>query len=92
MKKTNILLLVLLFAPIVFAQNETINDTTNQSITNQTWYGDFTSEIMQGDNLTMLTIIIGLVLVYLLGKIAFKLIKWAIIILAIILVLKILIF
>ena len=94
MKKIAIILLTVLLFSTVLAQNETPtlyeNQTNNNNtITNQTWYAEYTNEILAGDNLTLLFIIGGLILVYIFGKIAFKLIKWAIIILAIILVLKI---
>jgi len=77
----------LLFLPLVFAQN---NTETNDSMVNNTanWYDSYLNVVLSADVTTLITIIIGLVLVYLLGKVAFKLIKWIIIILAIILLVR----
>jgi uncharacterized membrane protein AbrB (regulator of aidB expression) len=90
------LILLILLVPLVFAQEvEHYNETSNETIiANETrpWYEEYTGDLLEGSNLTLITVIIGLILVYLLGKIAFKLIKWAIIILAIILALKIILF
>jgi len=78
--------IILLFLPIVLAQNESNNQTTNQTSAN--WYDSYVSGIFSGDTFTLVTVIIGLTLVYIFGKIAFKFIKWAIIILIIILIFK----
>lgn len=98
MKKTTTILLLMLVLTIVFAQpvlfNETNQTGSNETLTNDTsaWYEEYTSDFTSGDNLTILTVIIGLILVYVFGKIAFKIIKWAIIILLVILVLKVILF
>ena len=85
MKKITILLLSLVLFSVVYAQNETLNDT----ISNETeWYQGYVDKAVETDTMTIISVIIGLILVYLLGKLAFKLIKWTIIILAIILALK----
>ena len=86
MRKTTILLLLLVLVPLACSQNET---TTNETMTNQTnWYDSYLEKAMSADIMTIISVIIGLLLVYILGKLAFKLIKWAVIILAIILLIR----
>jgi divalent metal cation (Fe/Co/Zn/Cd) transporter len=87
MKKTIILVLLVLMPLIAFSQNE----TSNQTISNETmpWYEEYYNKALETDSLTLISIIVGLITVYFLGKFAFKLIKWAIIILAVILALSI---
>lgn len=84
-----ILLILLVCIPIVFAQNETTNQTTNDT---SIWYEDYAENLMGGDSLTLLAVLVGLVFVYFFGKIAFKLIKWVIIIVAILLLLRTFVF
>lgn len=75
-----------MFLPVL-AQNETINETTNASLP---WYDSYVSGVLSGDTITLITAIIGLTFVYIFGKIAFRFIKWAIIILVILLLIRIL--
>ena len=89
MKKLSIIVLLLVLISIVYAQNETLNETSTNMTSNQTqWYQSYLDKATASDNMTIISVIIGLLLVYLLGKLAFKLIKWAVIILAIILLIK----
>ena len=90
MKKiTTILLIVLLFLP-EFSQNETMNKTTEPTnITETTWYEQIPFDT-QGPEMTTLSVLIALVAVYILGKLAFKLIKWAIIAAIILLIIQVL--
>lgn len=80
-----LILALIILTPLVFAANETSNDTTgNQTI----WYEQVMSKVSEGDTITLVSILIGLIIVNFLGKLAFKLIKWAIILVAILLALK----
>ena len=90
MKNTIILLtLALLFIPLVYAQNESSNETVNQTIVEPQWYDSYVSGVLAGDTIALITAIIGLAAVYIFGKIAFRFIKWAIIILVIVLIFKV---
>jgi hypothetical protein len=88
MKKLIVLASLLLFLP-VFSQNasESINETFNDT-NSANWYSGIVTKAVENDNLIIIYAIIGLALVYVFGKIAFKFIKVAIIILLIILLLK----
>jgi len=90
MRKTIFLSLLFLFS-VAFCQE--LNESTNQTLTNESltspWYGEYYGKIVAGDNYTLIALIIGLTLAYLIGKFAFKFIKIAIIILLIILILRI---
>ncbi len=88
MKKLIILASILLFLP-VFSQNisESINETFNDT-SSANWYSNITNKVFEGDTSIIIYAIIGLALVYVFGKIAFKFIKVAIIILLIILLLR----
>lgn len=93
MRKTIFLMLALLALPIVLAQSETLNQTGNETgLANQTapWYDSYVQGILAGDTVTLITAVIGLLFVYIFGKLAFKFIKWAIIILLIILIFRLL--
>ncbi|MBN1924174.1 MAG: hypothetical protein JW791_05475 [Nanoarchaeota archaeon] len=91
MKKTILLLIIALTPLLGFSQNETINATVNDTFTNATmpWYQNYVDTLMSADILTLASIIVGLLIVEFLGRIAFKFIKWIIIILIIILALRI---
>ena len=91
MRKELLLLLLVLTPLTAYSQNETMNETLNETFTNasSTWYDSYINNVMNNDVITLASIILGLVVVYFLGKIAFKFIKWIIIILIIILALRI---
>jgi len=89
MKKL-MLLSFMIFLSAAFCQelNESANNTLiNESLT--PWYQEYGNKIISADNSTLIALIIGLGLAYLLGKVAFKFIKITIIILLIILLLRI---
>ena len=88
--KLKLLLLTIFLLPVVFAANQTTNQTSNQTVLNQTtmWYEPYLKQVTATDLTTLIVLLTGLILVYLLGKFAFSLIKWAIIILAVIIALK----
>lgn len=90
-KFLTILMIGLLLIPVT-AQNESSNGTVNNNTqVNETeWYTKYWNEVTNTDILTLVSVLVGLILIYVLGKVAFKLIKWAIIIIAIILVLSLL--
>jgi hypothetical protein len=87
MKKLIILASILLLP--AFGQNisETINESLNNSLSDS-WYSDIAGKVFEGDTSVIFYAVIGLALVYFFGKIAFKFIKVAIIVLLIILLLR----
>ncbi|VVB74147.1 Uncharacterised protein [Candidatus Tiddalikarchaeum anstoanum] len=90
MKIKPLLLIFLLSIPAVLALNETANNTqVNYTSTNQTWYDSYVQKVLEGDSFTIILAIVGLLFVYVFGKIAFKFIKWAVILLVIYLIFKV---
>ncbi len=82
-----------MFAPL-FCQNESLNQTnitqnniTQGNITDSPWHK---ISGLEGPTMTTLTILIVLVVAYILGKIAFRILKWVIIITLLILIFQIL--
>jgi len=88
MKRELVLLSLVFFIPLIFADNESMNESNNLTSGNSTWYGNYLENIGNIDVTTIVAVIIGLLLVNFFGKIAFKLIKWVVIILLIILLVR----
>ncbi|MDD4353889.1 MAG: hypothetical protein PHN56_05530 [Candidatus Nanoarchaeia archaeon] len=90
MKKLLFISFIFLFS-LAFCQD--LNETYNETLINDSlvspWYVNYGNKILNSDNSTLIAIIIGLGLAYLIGKMAFKFIKISIIILLIILLIKI---
>jgi Ca2+-dependent lipid-binding protein len=72
---------------------EDLNSSYNNTLINDSlsspWYVNYGNKFLSSDNSGLIAIIIGLGLAYFIGKIAFKFIKLAIIILLIMLLLRI---
>ena len=90
--KKEFFLIALFMIPMVFADNSSFNDSLNDSnfITNQSSNSsDMVSPFDFVDSSSLIILLIGLTAFYIIGKIAFKLTKWLILIVAILLLLKI---
>ena len=85
MKKTITLLLIVFLISATYCQNQTSNETfTNMTAGEKPFFDT------QGPEMTTLTTLIIMVAVYVLGKIAFRFLKWGIIITLIVLIFQIL--
>lgn len=92
MIKKSVFITILFMFPVIFSANETLNDnfTINGNILNNqsTNSSSIFSSLDFVSNYSLIVLLIGLTAFYIIGKIAFKLTKWLILIIAIILLLK----